>query len=143
MEVVQVFNNRKIELNYDFLKTKFGARDTGKIFKILHEHPNYEVEFLDGFDKTHDAFWVKDVTTHYTTESKFETDLDFDVIIGHFVPGIIVKSLEIYGGKLISDYTNEYSLPTYFGGNLVIYKKKLIKDYFGEEERQMLYIVLA
>lgn len=141
--VNKIDNFSKPNLNYEYLREKIGSRGLGKVLKFITNNPDCSVEIVNKFSKDADLFWIKDITTHFTTESKYEVDIDMNVLLGDMIPGFLTKTVEIYGGKLINSNVLSYVPPTYLGGNLVVYKKKLIKDYFGEEERQMLYIVLA
>ena len=136
-------NFYKPRIDCDYLKEKLGSRNLGKVLKFIVNNPNCVVEVINKFKKDSDLFWVKEITTHFTTESKYEIDMDIDVLLGDMTPGFIIKSMEIYGGKLVNSNILSYTQPTYLGGNLVVYKKKTFRDYSGEEERKMLYILIA
>lgn len=117
-------------LNQEF-QSIFGEFFNKRMIKNLSkETQNYgliEVEIVKGnkIDSS-DALFIKEITTDFADSLNEEFDIDYKIIVGNVIPGVIKQNRTVRNGRLV-DKRGTCSGPLISRSNCLIYKKKFIK----------------
>ena len=105
----------------------FNKRMLKNLSKSIQNSGQIEIEIVKGNRiGSSDAVFIKEITTDFADSLNEEFDIDYKIIVGDVIPGVIKQNITIRNGRLV-DKHGTCSGPLISRSNCLIYKKKFIK----------------
>lgn len=124
------------------LGTFFSKKSLKVLCKVIMGKGKVDIVVVKGDRiKNCDGLYIKEINTYLTDGSEEEIDIEYEVLEGNVIPGLIRQNINVKDGKLVHR-AGFMTTALFSKSNILIFKEKLIRKKKCTVNRNLVYALI-